>query len=107
MLVMTTGARFIGVTNDYRSLFSENDPQLALLDELENTYSVSYAALIAVAPREGSVFTRETLGAIEELSEAAWRAPTPPESTPSPTTTTARRSETIWSSRRLSKTPGR
>ena len=26
MLVMTTGARFIGVTNDYRSLFSESDP---------------------------------------------------------------------------------
>ena len=75
MLLLAGGARFIGVTNDYRSLFSEDDPQLALLDELENTYSVSYAALIAVAPRESSVFTRETLGAIEELTEAAWRAP--------------------------------
>ena len=80
MLVVTGGARFIGVTNDYRSLFDEDNPQLAALDALENTYTVSKTALIAVAPRgnpaaEGSIFTRETLGAIEELTEAAWLAP--------------------------------
>ncbi|MYA28106.1 MAG: MMPL family transporter [Nitrospira sp. SB0666_bin_27] len=75
MLGMTAGARFIGVTNDYRSLFSEDDPQLAALEALEDTYSVSHTALIAIAPREGSVFTRETLGAVEELTEAAWRTP--------------------------------
>ncbi len=75
MLAITAGARFITVTNDYRVLFSEDNPQLAAFDALENTYSVSNAALIAVAPRDGSVFTREALGAIEELTEAAWRAP--------------------------------
>ncbi len=31
--------------------------------------------MIAVAPKGGSVFTREALGAIEELTEAAWRGP--------------------------------
>jgi len=75
MLVMTGGARFIGVTNDYRSLFDADNPQLLALDALEATYTVSNAALIAVAPRDGPVFTRETLGAIEELTEAAWQAP--------------------------------
>ena len=75
MLAMTAGARFITVTNDYRVLFSEDNPQLAAFDALENTYSVSNAALIAIAPRDGSVFTREALVAIEELTEAAWRAP--------------------------------
>ena len=75
MLAITAGARFITVTNDYRVLFSEDNPQLAAFDALENTYSVSNAALIAIAPREGSVFTREALSAIEELTEAAWRAP--------------------------------
>ena len=53
MLVVTGGARFIGVTNDYRSMFAEDNPQLAALDALENTYSASNAALIAVAPRGG------------------------------------------------------
>ena len=75
MLAVTGGARFIGITNDYRSLFDEDNPQLAALDALEETYSSSNTALVAIAPREGSVFTRETLGAIEELTEAAWRAP--------------------------------
>ena len=75
MLAMTAGARFITVTNDYRVLFSADNPQLAAFDALENTYSVSNAALIAIAPRDGSVFTREALDAIEELTEAAWRAP--------------------------------
>ena len=75
MLAITAGARFITITNDYRVLFSEDNPQLAAFDALENTYSASNAALIAIAPRAGSVFTREALGAIEELTEAAWRAP--------------------------------
>ena len=75
MLAMTAGARFIGVTNDYRSMFAPDNPQLAALDALEETYSASNAALIAVAPREGSVFTREVLGTVEALTEAAWRTP--------------------------------
>ena len=75
MLAVTGGARFIGITNDYRSLFDEDNPQLAALDTLEQTYTSSNTALIAIAPREGSVFTRETLGAIEELTEAAWQTP--------------------------------
>ena len=75
MLAMTAGARFLGVTNDYRIMFGEGNPQLAAFDDLESTYTVSNTALIAVAPREGSVFTREALGAIEELTEAAWGAP--------------------------------
>ncbi len=75
MLAVTAGAGFVGVTNDYRSLFDEDNPQLAALNALEATYGSSNRALIAVAPRTGSVFTRETLGAVEELTEAAWQAP--------------------------------
>ena len=52
-----------------------DNPQLAAFNALENTYSVSNTALIAIAPREGSVFTRAALGAVEELTEAAWRTP--------------------------------
>ena len=75
MLAAAGGVRFIGITNDYRSLFDEDNPQLAALDALEETYASSNTALVAIAPREGSVFTRETLAAVEELTEAAWRTP--------------------------------
>ncbi len=75
MLALTAGARFITVTNDYRIMFGEDNPQLLAFNALENTYSVSKAVLIAVTPQDGSVFTREALGAVEELTEAAWHAP--------------------------------
>ncbi len=75
MLALAAGARFITVTNDYRILLGEDNPQLAAFDALQNTYSVSNQALIAVTPREGTVFSREVLGAIEELTEAGWRTP--------------------------------
>ena len=75
MLVMTAGVRFITTTNAHRILFGEDNPQLIAFEVLENTFSASNRALIAIAPREGLVFTRETLGAVEELTEAAWRAP--------------------------------
>ena len=71
MLAIASGARFVTVSNDYRTLFSEEDPKLAALDALENTYSTSELALIAVTPQDGTVFTRETLGAIEALTDAA------------------------------------
>lgn len=75
MLVMAAGGRFITVSNDHRILFGEDNPQLAAYDALENTYTASNTALIAVAPGEGTVFTRETLGVIEKLTEQAWGAP--------------------------------
>ena len=75
MLAVTAGAGFVSVTNDYRSLFDEDNPQLAALNALEDTYGASNRALIAIAPRQGPIFTRETLGAIEKLTETAWKAP--------------------------------
>ncbi len=74
-LVMAVGVIFISVTNDYRILFDEGNPQLAALDTLRDTYSTSDRVLIAVAPHEGTVFTREVLGAFEALTEAAWQTP--------------------------------
>ena len=75
MVALTAGIRFITVSNDYRILFGEDNPQLNAFDALENTYSVSNQALIAVTPREGTVFTREALGAVAGLTEAGWQAP--------------------------------
>ena len=75
MLAITAGARFVTVTNDYKAMFGEGNPQLIALENLESTFSESNAALVAIAPREGSVFSRQTLTAIEEFTEVAWHAP--------------------------------
>ena len=75
VVVLTVGTHFITVSNDWRDNFDGNNPQLVAFDALEDTYTATHAALIAVAPKGGSVFTREALGAVEELTEAAWRVP--------------------------------
>ena len=75
MLALTAGVPHVVVKNEHRVLFGEGNPQLAAFDALEATYSASNSALIAVAPRQGTVFTRENLGAVEELTAAAWEAP--------------------------------
>ena len=75
MLVLTAGLQFITISNDWRDMLDEDNPQLVAFDTLEDTYTATNAAVIAVAPKGGSVFTREALGAVEELTEAAWRVP--------------------------------
>ena len=76
MLALAAGARHItAVDVDVRNHFGEDDPHIVALEQLEDTYSLSDAALVAVAPRDGNVFTRETLVAIEELTEQLWRTP--------------------------------
>ncbi len=75
MLVLTAGLQFITASNDWRDNFDVDNPHLLAFDALENTYSATNTALIAVAPKGEAVFTREALGAVEELTEAAWRVP--------------------------------
>lgn len=45
MLAASVGAGFVGVTNDYRSLFDKDNPQLAALNALEANYGASNRAL--------------------------------------------------------------
>ena len=76
MLVLAVGLRTITISNDWRDMLDEGNPQLVAFDAMEAAYSATNAAVIAVAPRGGgSVFTRKALGAIEELTEAAWHVP--------------------------------
>ncbi len=75
MLALSTGLAFITVSNEWRDLFDKDNPQLVAFDRLEDTYSATNVALIALEPRSGSVFTRETLGALKALTEAAWHVP--------------------------------
>jgi len=76
MLVLAAGAMFIvNVDVDVRNHFSKNDPHIVALEQLEDTYALSDVALVTVAPRNGTVFTREALVAIEDLTERLWQTP--------------------------------
>lgn len=70
-----SGMRLLTFNNDTRVFFSEKNPQLQALEALENTYNKTNNVLFAIAPENGDVFTRETLAAVEELTELAWQIP--------------------------------
>lgn len=75
VLATSSGMRFLTVNNNTRVFFSEDNPQLKALEVLENTFSRDKSIFFAVAPKDGHVFTRETLKAVEELTELSWRMP--------------------------------
>ena len=70
-----SGVRFLTINNDTRVFFSEDNPQLQALEALENTYNKNDNVLFIVAPEDGNVFSRETLAAVERLTEESWQVP--------------------------------
>ena len=70
-----SGARFLSFNNDNRVFFSKDNPQLQALEALENTYNRIDNVLFIIAPKDGNVFTNQTLAAIEGLTEDSWQIP--------------------------------
>jgi len=70
-----SGVRFLTFKTDYRAFFSESNPQLQAFEELQNTYTKSDNVLFVLAPKDGRVFTPETLASIAWLTEASWQIP--------------------------------
>ncbi|MDJ0806470.1 MAG: MMPL family transporter [Gammaproteobacteria bacterium] len=70
-----TGMQRLAFSNDYRMFFSKENPQLTAFEQLQNTYSKNDNVLFVVAPKDGRVFTRETLQVVHELTQAGWQLP--------------------------------
>lgn len=75
VLAAASGSRFITFTDDYRVFFSKDNPDLLVFDALQNTYSKQDNILFVVAPKDGNVFTRQTLASVEWLTKEAWQIP--------------------------------
>lgn len=73
---LTAGAQHL-VTPDVgvRNHFKKDDPHLINLELFEETYAVSDSILVIVAPADDTIFTRDALMAIEELTDTLWLTP--------------------------------
>lgn len=72
---MGYGGQYLAFNGDYHIFFSKDNPQLNAFDALQEKYSKDDNVLIAVEPKDGDVFTPETLAALEALTKAAWQTP--------------------------------
>lgn len=77
LLAVSTAAGMsrLSFTDDYRIYFGPDNPELQAFDALERTYSKNYNALFVLAPRNGDMFSRDALAAMEQLTHAAWKVP--------------------------------
>jgi len=69
------GGSKLGFTTDYRVFFDEGNEQLEAYEKLQNTYEKSDNVLMVIKPSQNDVFNKETLQAIQWLTNEAWQTP--------------------------------
>jgi predicted RND superfamily exporter protein len=74
-LALAAGGKNLSFTNDYRVFFSKENPQLLAFEELQEAYTKSDNVLIMLEPKNGDVFSPETLAAVIDLTERSWQIP--------------------------------
>jgi len=60
---------------DYRVFFGDQNPQVIAFDDIQDTYTKNDNVMLALAPKDGAVFTNQTLEAVEWLTNEAWQIP--------------------------------
>ncbi|MEM9619018.1 MAG: MMPL family transporter [Pseudomonadota bacterium] len=83
ILAAIAGAVYVGqnaqkleYSNNYRTFFSEDNPELKNFEEFQATYTKSDNFLFVFVPKDDTkVFTNRNLEAIGQLTEEAWRLP--------------------------------
>jgi predicted RND superfamily exporter protein len=74
-LLAGSGIRKLGLATDYRTFFSEDNPDLAAYEAVENIYTKNDNVLFVIRPAEGEVFTPRVLALVRDLTEDAWQIP--------------------------------
>lgn len=68
-----TGMPKVGFDGDYHSFFKDDYEPMLAFDALQRKYTKDDNVLIVIESKDGKMFTKETLAAIEELTDSAWQ----------------------------------
>lgn len=60
---------------NYRTFFSDENPELAAFENLQATYTKNDNIFFVLEPSEDTAFTNNTLAAVEALTAEAWKIP--------------------------------
>ena len=70
-----SGTLVLEFSADYRTFFTEDNPQLLAYESLENTYGKSDNVLFLAVPEDGDATSEPALAAAVWLTERAWQTP--------------------------------
>lgn len=74
-LLAASGLNLLTFTTNYLVFFNKDNPQLIAFEALERTYTQNDNVMFVLAPKNGNVFTPETLALVEQLTTDAWQMP--------------------------------
>ncbi len=75
VLFAGSGGEKLEFDNDYRIFFGPDNPQLLAFEKMQNTFNKNDNILFVITPKDGKVFTRKTLSAVQAITEAGWQIP--------------------------------
>lgn len=73
--ILSIGLGKLDFKNDYRVYFSQENPQLQAFNAIQETYNKTDSVIFILQPAEDTVFTPQTLHAIQELTKKSWKVP--------------------------------
>ncbi|MCP4488011.1 MAG: MMPL family transporter [Gammaproteobacteria bacterium] len=73
--MLASGAANLKFTSDYKIYFSGDDPNLQAYEKIQNEYAQNENILFVVTPKDNNIFTRDSLQAVQKLTESAWQLP--------------------------------
>ena len=68
-------AATIEIANNYRTFFSKENPELTAFEDFQATYTKNDNFLFVIVPKDGNVFTNETLTVVEKVTAGGWQLP--------------------------------
>ena len=74
-VIASAGNRLLSFSNNYRDFFGGGDPRIEAFDAMQKVYSKNDNVLIVIAPSSGDIFTRDTLVALDKLTQESWKLP--------------------------------
>lgn len=69
------GVQYLHLNTHYTNFFEPDDPRLLAHTQLESDYNNSDNISFLIRQHEGDIFNRETLQAINRLTQGAWKLP--------------------------------
>lgn len=69
------GGQFLSFSNDYRMFFGEDNPELLAFEKMQKVFNKNDNIMFVITPKSGKVFSRDTLKAIQDITEEAWQIP--------------------------------
>ena len=75
VFLAASGGEKLAFSTNYRVFFSDDNPQLRAFDALEAMYNKNDNVLFVITPKDGNVFTPQTLSVVETLTLDAWQIP--------------------------------